>query len=538
MNGKPHSQHEAHDTVRKPVPGWQEIILLMLLVVIFFSIPVVAAPDSSDYISNAHTIFGVTPFSSWKVYRGPTLSLIMRVSFFLFGESAYGTAMTFFLVYLVFVLGTIYIFSLLGWLEKWGRAATYSVCAILLFFNPTVLSYAHFILTEFPALSLSTACLCLILKTHSSLSNIRPEKKKTYTLLFRYIGVALFSVLLFALKQMYFALAVVPFTLSEILLLLERTSLRKTLYSIACLVMVALSVFGWSKLWGAILLDGNRYNQSSFSAGNLAVSTLVDGQRYFRIAQEDRGKLGEPINIDIMNSDYDTVIGSFTYTFNGTVPGSIKYLWACFTHSPARFFMSYFDNYRVVCNWYKVLDVELDGYLAYDPVVPRMSFVKSLFYSHENGYWLDRFRHTALVRGQTSYEDTFNFPPPNSGYIQGVDNNLITNTIFDSPYPNFSFFLYSFPAIISPIVFLLGIVFMALRRKESCKRKYWEKVFMFSGSIFGYISFLAVTASSMDRYAFPATLWCVVLLILLVEGLAVCAKPKLLHVYRLFRERG
>ena len=62
--------------------GYRETLLLLILTAVFFSIPIIAAPDSSAYVHNAHTLLGTKSFDSWRIHRGPTLSLFYVFRFF------------------------------------------------------------------------------------------------------------------------------------------------------------------------------------------------------------------------------------------------------------------------------------------------------------------------------------------------------------------------------------------------------------------------------------------------------------------------
>lgn len=482
-----------------------DIGFLAILSAVFFALPVFLAPDSATYIVNAQVLEGTLPTDKWISLRGPLLPFLLRLSFGLFGESAYGTAVLLYVFYLLLIALTLYACHLLGLVEKLGKLWCWVLCSILLFLNPTVLTYAHHVLTEFFALVLGMAALCLVLKTQQLLLMV--GGRRVVVQMVRYVGIAALVVALYALKQMFFALALVLFVLSELYMLFRRYGVRQLVVSILAVVLVTASVPAWDTTW-AHSVDGWADPGETYSTQGLATSTLIDGLRYFR--PEERGTTGSPVRIDVMADGYSAVESSFTYTFKGSLWDSLRYLGTCFMHSPERFVSSWMHNYFVIANVRRVMDYENSR--AYSPV----TITNYFWQSFETQGWLERYK--ALGERGTGYNDDWA-----DGFIQfqqPVDDGLVSNLLFNTGYPVFAYFIYSLTAFCAPWVMLAAIAMCILRRKNKQKTAYWGNVMLLSGGVFGYIAFLAVSAGNIDRYGFPATGMCALLLLLTAGNVA------------------
>lgn len=283
--------------------GMCDFVFLLILTVGFFALPVFVAPDSDGYIYNAEVLASERPMSSWFTVRGPLLPLILRFSFAFFGESAYGTAVMLYIWYLALLVFTLYAFHLLGLMARLGKLWCWVLGSVLIFLNPTVLTYAHMVLTEFFALVLGMAALCLILKTQQLLLCDTIRRGPVY--LVRYGGAVLLVVGLYALKQMFFILIVALFFISECIVVFARHAWKQVLASLLAFVLLVLSIPVWSFAWGSIVGTAGGQADTTYSAEGLAQSTLIDGLRYFR--PEERGTVGKEIRIDIMSNGFTQV---------------------------------------------------------------------------------------------------------------------------------------------------------------------------------------------------------------------------------------
>lgn len=492
---------------RKPLYsiGWVDVFFLAILTVVFFALPVFLAPDSLVYINNTYVLEGRLPWADWNSMRGPALPFFLWLSFGFFGESAYGTAVGFYLLYLLYLVFCLYFAHLLGIKSQIGKLGTWLACTFLLFLNPTVLSYSHHVLTEFAALVLTVAASALILKTHQLLythysgQGAASSKAIWAIRAARYLGCAFLLILSYATKQMFFIYVLAPLLISEVLLLISRFSLRRLLLSIVALLLVAFSLPVWSSSWDRFV-SGNARVQENFTAQNLAQSTLIDGLRYFRPTQ--RGTIGVPVEIEVMDNSFTQASQTFTYTFSGSFTDSLHYLTTCFFKSPERFITSWVHNYFVISNVRRVMDYGESR--AHIPV----SQTNHFFLSFENEAWLERFK--SLEQGSTGYHP--DMPSGNPQFEQPVDSGLVSNLIFNTFYPRFSYFLYSFPAFCALPLFITGVIGSIYAARKKLAPTLWHMLTLLSGSIFISILFLAVTACNIDRYGFPASLWCALLL--------------------------
>lgn len=492
-------------------PAVADCVFLLIITVCYFALPVFLASDSGTYIDNAYVLEGGAAMDQWHAIRGPVLPVILRVGFAFFGESTFGTAVYFYLYYLVFVGLGMYAVQLLGLYEKLGRWLSWLLATVFLFLNPTVLAYAHHVLTEFFALLFVLAALCLLLKTRQLLQR-QALRLRPLVLVVRCLGTALLTVVLFALKQMFFTLPVIMFLLDEALMLVRRFSLKRLAAGVLALVLVVGMVPLWSTVWNGYV-EKSTYVDDKFSNQNLAQSTLIDGLRYFR--PEERGTVGQPVQIDVMSDGYTEVLDSFTYTFDGTFAGSLHYLASCFARAPGRFVASWQHNYLVIANVRRVIGYDLNR--AYFPVTITNHFTDSF----ETMSWLERYKF--MQRGENGYYD--DMPELYPQYDQLLDSGLVSNLLFNTGYPRFAYFVYSFTVFCAPLLAAAAFVLACVLRK-SALGLFWEKVALLAGGIFGYIFFLAVTASNIDRYGFPVTGLCALLDMLVLVGAAVMLWPK------------
>lgn len=503
--------------------SFTDLAYMLLLSAVFFALPVFTAPDSAAYINNAYVFAGQMPPEAWNSMRGPTLPFLLRISFGLFGESTYGTAVMLYIFYAAFVALTLYSCYLLGLTEKLGKGLCWFLCSALLFLNPTVLTYAHHVLTEFFALVFASAAFCLVLKTQKLMQKEKP-KKAWAVLLVRYLGTAVLVVALYALKQMFFVIPLILLGVSEIILLCGRFGAKRLIASVIAVVLVAACVPFWGNIWGGAF-GGSAGEDEMYSTNSLATSTLIDGLRYFRPQQ--RGTQGVPVQIDVMENGYEEIRESFTYTFDGSIAGSLDYMLTCFKRSPERFISGWMHNYLVISNVRRVINYESR---AYCPVTVTNNF----FQSFETQSWLERYKE--LEKGILVYEEG------HSGefdqFAQPVDSGLASNLLFNTKYPVFSYFIYSFVCFLAPWLLLFAVIMLIILRKKPLFHVFWQNVALLSGGVFGYIFFLAVTAANIDRYGFPSTGFCALLLLYICAGILAPVAQILRQIWQRKREKA
>lgn len=492
-------------------PAPVDFAFFLLLTVVFFALPVFMAPDSTFYINNAYVLDGKLDMSAWNTVRGLGLPLILRLGYIFFGESTYGTAANFYLYYLLFIALSLYAAHLLGLYGPKRRWPAWLALTIGLFLNPTVLTYSHFVLTEFFATVFLVAALCLLLKTNQLLLR-ETVKKRVLVWCVRYGGTALLVVVLYAIKQMFFAAAIILLLLAEVLLWVQRFSLKQIIATVLAVILVGASIPLYATVWEGYVSRDTEYVEL-YTNQSLATTTLIDGMRYFRTDWTEH-TTGEPVRFEIMSNDYTQVLDSFEFSFDGTLMNSLQFVATCFLKAPERALTSWVNNYLVIANVRRILSNELP--ICYKPVSQTNHF--TYIDSSETMWWVIVYKH--LQQGSTGYEgrgfDSYKHFPQ---YIQMTDNGLISNLIFNTHYPVFAQFLYSFTLFVAPFLFLAAFVLLLIFRKKTAFAL-WSKVFVFAGGIFGYILFLAITACNLDRYGFPITPLCVFLwLTLLYAGL-------------------
>lgn len=137
--------------------------------------------------------------------------------------------------------------------------------------------------------------------------------------------------------------------------------------------------------------------------------------------------------------------------------------------------------------------------------------------SFETQAWLECFKR--MEKDVPFYQDTLHGSRMAQFDIP-VDNGLVSNLLFNTGYPVFSYFLYAFTAFIAPFLFLVAVVMSIVFRRKAEWVRVWRNIMLLSFGICAYIFLLAVCAASIDRYGFPVTGFCALLMcVALTEGI-------------------
>ena len=66
------------------------LVLLIFLTAMYFCVPIIVMPDSTEYYDYLKIFYGISPLADWNVVRGFSLPLILFISTKIFGNNSFG----------------------------------------------------------------------------------------------------------------------------------------------------------------------------------------------------------------------------------------------------------------------------------------------------------------------------------------------------------------------------------------------------------------------------------------------------------------
>lgn len=237
---------------------------LLVLTILFFSFVPILTYDSGHYLSYVAIFEGELPASSWDIVRGPVFPLIIYFFNLLFGKTATGLLVGFFLFYLVFVIVCYKLCVELSQNFK-HKKLIQNILLTIVILNPLIFGYFHVLLTEFVAITIAVLNIYIAYKWIFA-----KETSKKETILYSiYFVLSLLSC--YHLKQPYFVIAFTPTLVSAIISVVKNHTRKNCLYRIGTLaisiVFLFLSIFSWSSILKAHGVDTNSGRDSSSMLG-------------------------------------------------------------------------------------------------------------------------------------------------------------------------------------------------------------------------------------------------------------------------------
>lgn len=454
--------------------GWMAVGSYVLLCSMFFlAFPVGYAPDSDSFIINAKVFAEMTLPEFYIAVRSPMLPLVLAAMFRVFGVTDHAVKVALFLFWLVYVLS---LWNILQWLD--GRSkrlkfirAVFFVAVFLA--NPMIVSYSHLCLAEFPSMAVSVMFFALYLK-------IVCEEKK---FAIRLVLMAVFSVVLYAVKQAAFPLGILIPLAIEFFLPLQNGWLQRVRRGFLYIMVGLLSVGASAAVWNVFSPSG------SAEDGNIvryAGSFVADGLRYFYAG--DAPELNEPVRVAIVDDSF-VEKDSFTAVIGTDAMTNLRYFFKCLQQAPDRILAGYRDTYTVVCGVSQV--VTKDSYLAHRPIERRAFWGKG----GENELW---------IRMAAQYPESFR-PMQLSQMEISVANPAflwLLRLVWAPGFTQISLWLFAVINLFSPLFLLL----FSLLKKLTwlCDNSLNCCVFLAACMVTGcFAVFLTLTAQCNERYMFP-----------------------------------
>lgn len=481
-----------------------DIFFVILLSVIFFSIMPILSFDSFWYHTYLDIFNGNKLITDWDPTRGLPFPLLIFISTKLFGYTTQGITITMYIFYLITIFFVFKICKITGIGKKVNKIFLWLILIIFLFLNPIFLGYYHLVLTEFVVSTIVAVYIYILLYTHIKLNENLDNRSKLQLYILRGSSLIILAVISFYIKQMYLVVIILPFIASEILLIINKFSIKRICLTLCNFILTLLLLIGVNNKWNQYIDIENAKNifGQPFTNSSAFMTSISNGLRYF-----------EPVDLN-SNDSSEIVVNiidnkKIKYNFTATNPNSgvlsaIRYTVDCILESPTTAFKGYLDNYFVIANLYHFKDTT-DNYYRQE-IEKDFSFT----YGRENNY-LACTPNQNLNRGTMVYSGLFDdqfYTPDSEQYKQKFDNNFFVENIYKTNYIKFANFLYSFIAFIAFPIMIISFI-AVIRKREYFKLHAFN--FIYSFTLFFHILQLAVLGSSIDRYAFPLHTLCVLI---------------------------
>ena len=498
------------------------LFFCILFGVIYFQFSLIVPPDGSSYYWYTSILNGTTPFSEWKVTRGPSFPILLFVATKLFGQNPTGVLIGFFILYIIFLITSFLLLrKVLKKYHKNNNIIYYILYLIFIMFNPLTIGYSHTLLTEAvaPAIIMLTNLLAFKWK------DINWKENKVLSIIYTFVF-AFISVFMWFLKQPYMPIILFIVGIASILIGIIHKSWKKFLEKFITIIIILITLIISIVLWNKILNDNGISTDSKNGNGYFLSNGLIQGlNKYYTpvekkeycsidyinnslLTKKEKDKIismsndknwCDHIKVYSVTSADNIVLYQKSIIYEGEFPSSmdsINYLISNFIKRPHYILASYFHNYMTVIDLEKSYQTEY-GYKPSGEIV--------FDYSHENLNLGFNVYNKNIVKAWWQYygwgkevlewEDVKYMKAQN---FEGYENH--NETLGD-------FFLDIAPLyqIIFKILFLLALPFAFYGFIKFLKYKndiYYIIVILF-GSSFLHIFMHAVLGALIDRYAFP-----------------------------------
>lgn len=470
--------------------------LLIAFILFWFMFPLFSY-DSSWYITYLEYFSGDKPLSEWNPIRGFTFPLILWIAH-LIKAGSWGIEIVLCLFYM---LWGCYLFKTLRLVKKSCFNADLNICdsiALLVFalLNPILWGYFHFVLTECISVSMLTVYAYYAIKFFIHRKNRCASKYENIGFLFLS---CFMTVLFWFLKQSFVANTVFLIIIFELLIWIDRLTLKRFLYTLLLISCVTGSLKGSIEVWKSAI--GVEDIHTAFVANRLNM------MRY--IVVENRYNGGY---ISVMNDDWE-VTEVFECEYENNYAGVLKFWSTCMTKYPGRVLRGYVDNYLLMADLYQNVyrdDVEEFSY-EYGPVardriwetVSGQSTSGDISGEHVR---LVRSRMINVFDAAKTMENNREILEENGNSTMFLGNytnvntpNFVTSFMTNKIYWTFAMIVNSILLIAAPFVCAVCFGFYIKRKKSAAG------VFMaLSFYAFFFVLMHVVEGMAIDRYAIPA----------------------------------
>jgi len=446
--------------------NWK-LIMLVLTAIIFFSSILILCFDSAHYLIYVEIFEGKRPFSNWDIVRGPVFPYIIYLATRLFGRTAMGILIMFYLFYLVFAYCTSKILDRLiidGKYKFWMKM----LLLLYLIFNPIVLGYYHTLLTENVGMTIMMTSCYMAWQWQFA------KNKKSKFLFSIYFSVmASFA---YFLKQPYVYTVVIPMIIGIIYALLANHTFKNVRYYCGTfLILVAIlwcSIIGWNNflVYKGVTMQHDRMSDGMLSRQLLTGSSHIKLSRVEKYSEVRNDKFLSKSEKDIISDRIENGLGTVIVTltdlknhivskdiikadnFNDvSVSNSIASLTKMYFSHPLVITSAYAKNYCAMSSLCVVATTDgsnlyITDKLNFEGMYENSAIAYKTFTEWGSFYYLSE-------DGEVRASDFYQISHP--GYFtQNIFNNV--------KYTNI---LFKFAILILPFIVVTMFVFWAIKRK-------------------------------------------------------------------------
>lgn len=469
---------------------------LMVAFILFWFLFPLYSYDSSWYLTYLEYFSGDRPLNEWNPIRGFTFPAILWIAH-LIKAGSWGVEIVLCFFYM---LWGCYLFKILRFVKNYFDSNLNIYDCILVFvfalMNSILWGYFHFVLTECISVSLITIFAYYAIRFFTHRKHQCASKNEHFFFLFLS---CVMTVLFWFLKQSFVANTIFLIAIFELLIWIDKPTLKRFLYSIALMICIAGSLI-FSIVFWKIAIESED-NHTKFIANRFNI------MRY--IVVENRYIGG---NVSVMNDDWE-VIDTFEYNYEDNYVSVLKFWGTCLKKYPDRVLMGYVDNYLLIADLYQNVyrDDIIEFSYEYGPVA-RNRIWETVSGQSANGDISGE--HVRLVRNrilngfdasksmennrtlleENGYSTTFL-----ANYTNINTPNFITYFLTSKAYWTFDMILYAFLIIAAPFVCVICFV-LYLMKKNSVVAVFSALSFY----AFFFVLMHVIEGMPIDRYAIPS----------------------------------
>ena len=484
------------------------LVLLIFLTAMYFCVPIIVMPDSTEYYDYLKIFYGISPLADWNVVRGFSLPLILFISTKIFGNNSFGLLTGTFMFYLGFnVIFYAFYKKILKKISSKNKKIVVSLLYyILILFNPLLFGYFHGLLTEFVAIALALFASLLAYKFLQSKLNFKLINSYLYLIIY-----ILLFIFCWFLKQPYFTIALFPLVIVTIISIFKYKSIKDFCIRIGILCISSFVLLFTIASWKNLLIKAGVDYKNGRNNEHFLKEAVFNGISNFRFEKDDNKYLLENIDTDKLismkdkeliknrnNKNYKIInvynnnkeiIDKMIFYYDGNDYNSseaFNFLFKSLKKHPIYVLNSYANGYLATIDIYISQRDELGYYFPERTIMRQFnhenkSIGESYLWLDNNFYWLGDYNSKRVENLYTEFS---------------ISKNIKD---FIMHYSNIHFISFKLLFLILPFMLLI-LLYLYLFKKV--RNKNMELAIIVFGFAFTHTIFHVVTGAIIDRYVY------------------------------------
>ena len=251
------------------------VIFCLLLFLLDLSYPIIISYDSGHYLWLT-SLIRERQWSLWDPIRNIGFPLIIHISRVLFGDNANAVHYLMAFMHCILLIAGVNIVNITVNKKKTliSRFVIFIIVFLLIALDPTVFGYYNTLLTEFVSVTLAVLAiwLCILILKQDILSSY------TRTIIYT-CCLAVLVVLSWHLKQPYIGAALFPFILLAVVLVLNKSTRKRSAIVSIGVITSLIAVFMTTQLWNQFLVVNGNPMPAERQLTNLIKTTPRDHLR-------------------------------------------------------------------------------------------------------------------------------------------------------------------------------------------------------------------------------------------------------------------